>query len=344
MNGGLDYGFPVVVTGGAGFLGREVVRQLRAAGCGDIRVVDLDPYAGNESNVTSSTMDIRTGDMARAFAGARVCLHLAACQYHTPLAKSTYELPFFEVNVDGTRRVLDAAVSAGVKRFVFVSTNMVYGLPQHLPLREDHPRRPFGPYGQSKLAAEKIVEGAHGSRIDAAIVRPGLIVGPGRTGVVGRVFDWILGNRPIWLIGNGDNKYELIASEDVASLVLRAGAARGFGAYNCGAKAVPTMRQWITAVIHVAQSSSRIVGIPGWPLKIAMRALEAVRLAPLRKDQYLIADIDYYLDTTLAGERLGWAPKWTGTDAMLATYRWYTSGQGAAAGSRVASREEDGAA
>jgi dTDP-glucose 4,6-dehydratase len=343
MNG-LDPGFPVVVTGGAGFLGTEVVRQLRASGHRDIRVVDLVPYAGTESGVTSFAPDVRTGDMARAFAGARVCLHLAACQYHTPLAKSTYELPFFEVNVDGTRRVLDAAVSAGVERFVFVSTNMVYGLPQQLPLREDHARLPFGPYGQSKLAAERIVENAHGSEIDAAIVRPGLIVGPGRTGVVGRVFDWVLGNRPIWLIGSGNNRYELIASEDVASLVLRAGAARGFGAYNCGAKAVPTMREWIGAVIEFARSSSRIVGIPGRPLKMAMRALETVRLAPLRKDQYLIADIDYYLDTTLARERLGWRPQWTGTDAMLATFRWYTGERGAAAGSGGAAREQDSAA
>ena len=142
--------------------------------------------------------------MQRAFDGAKTVLHLAACQYHTPLAASTYDLPFFPVNVDGTRRVLDAARRGGAERLVFVSTNMVYGLPQQLPLTEAHVRNPFGPYGKSKLEAEKLVEAAHGNGLDTAIVRPGLIVGPGRIGVVARVFDWILAGKPIGSSGAGE--------------------------------------------------------------------------------------------------------------------------------------------
>jgi dTDP-glucose 4,6-dehydratase len=322
----LRYDHPVVVTGGAGFLGLEVVRQLRAAGCRDVRVVDLNPYPGEPvAGIASTVADIRHGEMQRAFDGAKTVLHLAACQYHTPLASSTYDLPFFPVNVDGTRRVLDAAQRGGAERLVFVSTNMVYGLPQQLPLGEGHVRNPFGPYGKSKLEAEKLVEAAHGRGLDTAIVRPGLIVGPGRIGVVARVFDWILADKPIWLIGNGRNHYELVASEDVASLVLHAGAKRGFGAYNCGAKAVPTMREWIGEVIAKARSRSRIVPVPGGPVKAALRALEAAHVSPLRKDQYLIADVDYYLDTTAAQQRLGWQPKWTGTAAILETFRWFTT-------------------
>ncbi len=328
---------PVVVTGGAGFLGAEVLRQLQALSCSDVRVIDVAPFPGAvPERVRFFRGDLRSFDMTEAFAGAKTVLHLAACQYHTPLAKRTYDLPFFEVNVEGTRRVIEAAVGAKAARLVFVSTNMVYGLPQRLPLSEDHPRAPFGPYGQSKLAAERLVESALARGLDAAIVRPGLIVGPGRTGVVARVFDWILANRPVWLIGNGKNRYEMMASADVASLVLHAGAAKGFGVYNCRAREVPTMREWIEAVIARAGSTSRVVGVPGRPVKIGLRALEALRIAPLRRDQYLIADLDYHLDAERARVDLGWSPRWSGTEAVLETFRWYTAKTASPGGQPVA--------
>jgi dTDP-glucose 4,6-dehydratase len=325
---------PVVVTGGAGFLGREVLTQLLAQGQTDIRLIDLAPFEGPvPEGARFFKADLRTSDLTEAFAGAKTVLNLAACQYHTPLAKSTYDLPFFEVNVDAMARVIEAAEKAKAERHVFVSTNMVYGLPQKLPLPEDHPTEPFGPYGQSKLKAEALVKASHDRRgrsaetggLDSAIVRPGLIIGPGRGGVIARVFDWILADKPIWLVGNGKNHYEMMHVADVASLVLAAGAHHGFGIYNCRAKEVPTMREWMQAVITKAGSRSRIFGIPGAPLKFAFRYLEMIRLSPLRKDQYLIADRDYYMSSANAEKELGWSPKWTGTDAILDTFRWYTS-------------------
>ncbi|WP_394824060.1 NAD-dependent epimerase/dehydratase family protein [Pendulispora albinea] len=327
MLGSRTYNHPVVVTGGAGFLGTELVKQLLEAGCPDVRVVDLHPYPEGSDRVRSFSLDIRSGELHAAFAGAKTVLHLAACQYHSPLAKTTYRLPFFGVNVDGTRRLLAAAEEHDLERFVFVSTNMVYGLPQSLPLREDHPKIPIGPYGHSKLEAEKYVEQAHGRKLDTAIVRPGLIVGPGRIGVIARVFDWILGNKPVVLIGRGDNRYELTSSFDVASLVFKAGLARGHAVYNTSSANVPTMREWISHVIEHAGSRSRIIGIPGQPLKLALQVLEKARISPLRGDQYEIADLDYYMDTTRARNELDWRPRFSGLEAVLDTFRWYTSAE-----------------
>jgi dTDP-glucose 4,6-dehydratase len=251
-------------------------------------------------------------------------VHLAACQYHTPLAPTTYRLPFHAVNVEGTRRVLEAAAAAGVEALVHVSTNMVYGLPQFLPLSEDHPLQPLGPYGRTKLEAERLVAAARGSFARTVVVRPGLLVGPGRVGVIGRIIEWVLRDRPIPLIGDGRNRYELMAAEDCARLALQAtqGPA-GYSVYNCGSAHVPTMREWITAIIREAGSRSFIVEMPGRLLKPALRLLEAARMSPLREDQYEIADLDYYQSTATARERLGWTPRWTGTDAALATFHWY---------------------
>jgi dTDP-glucose 4,6-dehydratase len=314
---------PVVVTGGAGFLGREVVESLIAQGVGDVRVVDREPLSEPAPGVYGYALDLRDGSLSAAFAGAKTVLHLAACQYHSPLARSTYGLPFFEVNVEGTRRALAAAAQAGVERFVFVSTNMVYGLPRELPLRETHPLEPFGPYGQSKLAAERLVAAAHGDAMKTAIVRPGLIVGPGRLGVIAKVFDAILRGLPLPMVGGGRNRYELMSVEDVASLSIAAARAPHHAAYNCIAREVTTMRTWIAHLASIVHSRSRVIPLPGALVKPLLAALELVHAAPLRRDQYLIADRDYFLDGTLAREELGWTPRWSSLEAIEANFRWY---------------------
>ena len=316
---------PVVVTGGAGLVGREVVRLLVAEGCRDIRIVDLQSVAVPLGEpVRAHRLDLRCDDLAPAFTGAETVFHLAACQYHSPLAPTTYGLPFASVNVEGTRRTLAAARQAGATTFVHVSSSMVYGLPLHSPMREDHPRRPLGPYGHSKLRAETLVEEAHAHGLATAIVRPGPIFGPGRTGAITRLFDDILAGRPVTLIGHGGNRQDLVSPEDCAQLVVLAGGARqGHAVYNCGSASAATMREWLDALIAEAGSRSAIRGVPAAAAKGALRLLELARLAPVRREQYAIADLDYWLDTSVARSRLGWVPLRSGVDAALAMFRWY---------------------
>lgn len=330
----IRYDAPVVVTGGAGLLGRDVVRLLAECGCPDIRVVDMDapPDAGGGA-VRSHRLDLRHDDLRSAFDGARTVVHLAACQYHSTLAPTTYGLPFHAVNVEGTRRALDAARQAEASMFVFASTSMVYGLPRNVPLREDHPRSPLGPYGRSKLEAERLIEAAHGQGLRTVIVRPPALYGPGRTGVVTRLFDRILQGHPIPLIGSGQNRQELAAPEDCARLVLLAGqGGDAHAVYNCGAASVPTMREWITALIADSGSRSTFRTAPAMLAEAGLWLLERAHRSPLRREQYAIAGRDYYLDTKAARERLGWIPRWGGIDAALALFRWYRATRGSASG------------
>lgn len=322
---------PVLVTGGAGFLGREVVRQLLAGGCRDVRVVDLVESEPREApGLRAWKLDLLRDDLAAPFQGAATILHLAACQYHSRLAPDPYDLPFHAINVEGTRRVIEAARAARAERLVFASSSMVYGIPRALPIREDHPREPLGPYGRAKLEAERLVEAASGPSLATVILRPAPIFGPGRTGVVTRVFDRILDGRPVAMIGSGRNRQELIACEDCARLVLLAGReAAGHAAYNVGSAGVPTMREWMAALIADAGSPSTLTGTPALPIKLWLRALEAARRSPLRREQYEIADRDYWLDSG-AAKTIGWTPLWNGVDAALALFRWHRDRRGSA--------------
>jgi dTDP-glucose 4,6-dehydratase len=303
--------------------------QLAAAGCREIKNIDLVP-SGFGGPVTDLPMDIRTGDVASALKGSDIVLNLAACSYlsaakGSQYGKSTYGLPYDEVNVAGTERLREAAQQVGVRKFVFTSSTMVYGFPQAIPIPDDHPRTPMGPYGESKRLAEDLITTWAKKGVDCAIVRPSLVIGDGRLGIIARIFEWIRSGRTIWLLGNGKNKYQMVSAKDCARLVLLASLTEGFGVYNCGCNDVPTMREWIEAIIAHVSSKSRVVPLPGAPIKLGLRVLERLRLSPLRAEQYELADVNFVLDTSEARQRLGWSETETPMEFLLSSYATYTA-------------------
>ena len=146
-----------LVTGGAGFIGSNLVRMLLAEGH-SVVVLD-DVSSGYEANLHPDVPFVR-GDVSApgvaedAAAGCNVIFHLAASVGNTrsidnPVRDS-------EVNVIGTLRVLEAARTHGINRVVFSSSAGIFGELKTLPIAEDHPQDPDSPYGASKLAAEKM--------------------------------------------------------------------------------------------------------------------------------------------------------------------------------------------
>jgi nucleoside-diphosphate-sugar epimerase len=149
-----------LVTGGAGFIGSNLVRAV--LGRGDrARVLD-DFSTGRRANLAElaghERLEVIEGDIrdaataARAVDGADYVLHQAAM----PSVPRSVADPYGsnDVNVSGTLRMLDAARRAGVRRFVFASSSSVYGESETLPKREDMPPAPISPYGLQKLCAE----------------------------------------------------------------------------------------------------------------------------------------------------------------------------------------------
>ena len=153
---------PVLVTGGAGYIGSHVVRQLGAAG---ENVVILDNLiTGFRSAVTSGTLIVGdTGDrelVGRLLAEHRIktILHFAA---HTIVPESVAKpLKYYANNTSATRNLIECAVEAGVRHFIFSSTAAVYGTPAGGLAAEDTPTAPINPYGSSKLMSEWMLRDA----------------------------------------------------------------------------------------------------------------------------------------------------------------------------------------
>jgi UDP-glucose 4-epimerase len=171
----------IIVTGGAGFIGSELVRQLVASGSPVVVIDNLingkrENLAGIQG-VTLLEYDIReVSAYAPILRDAQVVYHLACLgvrhSVHSPLENH-------DVNATGTLRLLEASRTAGVPKFIYVSSSEVYGTAQHVPMTEDHPTCPSTVYGGSKLAGEAYARAFHRTYgYPTVVVRPFNTYGP----------------------------------------------------------------------------------------------------------------------------------------------------------------------
>ncbi|HEX9378103.1 MAG TPA: NAD(P)-dependent oxidoreductase [Gaiellaceae bacterium] len=307
------------ISGGAGFLGLHLARRLLADGH-DVRTLDVVPLDDTEleRSVDERRGDIRDRESVRKLVdGADVVVHAAAA---LPIQASRESIR--SVNVGGTENVLRAGDDAGVRRVVFISSTAVYGVPEKHPIEEDDPLVGVGWYGESKIDAEGLCRVA---AVETTIVRPKTFIGPERLGVFEILFDWIREGRRIYTLGKGNNRYQLLAVEDLVDAIVRAGkepkAARE--TFNVGATEFGTVRSDLQALIDHASSSSRLQPVPVKPAEIALRGLELLRVSPLAEWHYKTAHKDSFVDVTKAQRLLGWQPRLSNRDALIETYDWY---------------------
>jgi nucleoside-diphosphate-sugar epimerase len=310
------------ISGGAGFLGLHLARRLLADGH-SVRTLDLAPLddAELERSVEELRGDIRDAPRARELAaGADVLVHAAAA---LPIQASRAAI--LSANVEGTATVLAAALEAGVRRVVFISSTAVYGVPEKHPIFEDDPLVGVGDYGDSKIAAERVCAEFARRGLDVVIIRPKTFIGPERLGVFEILFDWIREGRRIYTLGSGRNRYQLLAVEDLVDAVVLAAVAEGVAgeAINVGAEEFGTVRDDLQALIDHAGSSSRLTPVPARPAEIALRVLELLHLSPLAEWHYKTAHRDSFVDVGKAQRLLGWQARYSNAEALKRTYDWY---------------------
>ena len=152
----------ILLTGGAGYVGSACLRWLLERGHDPIAYDNL--LEGNTSAVPDAAYRLIVGDIAETnrLAGMLQCHRVEAVMHFAALASVPESIAdpeaYYRVNVGGTKSVLDAMRTAGVRRILFSSTAATYGFHAEMPLREDSPQTPETPYGTSKLAAEWLIK------------------------------------------------------------------------------------------------------------------------------------------------------------------------------------------
>jgi UDP-glucose 4-epimerase len=289
----------VLVTGGAGFIGSNLVRALLERG-DDVRVLD-NFSTGNRANLEELEIEIVEGELRsyervhNAVRGTEVVYHLGALgsvprSVQDPLTSSA-------VNIEGTLNVLLAARDEGIRRVVFSSSTSVYGSTRQLPTTEDAAPDPISPYGVAKLAAERYCISF--SRVyesfESVVLRYFNVFGERQSpfsqyaAVVPRFVMAIAAGEPIEIHGDGEQSRDFTYVGNVVDATIRAGAAEGASGeiFNVAAGSP-------ASVNTIADSIGGIVGKP----------VERIELPPRAGDIR-----DSWADLTKSQRVLGYVPK-----------------------------------
>jgi len=310
----------VLVTGGNGYFGRLLVEHLLRAGH-QVRVLDIDPTGSQPADVERLVADIRDPDAVRAAVHGIDVVHHAVAQ--VPLAKDATLLR--SVNVTGTEVLLEACRSADVGKVVHLSSSAVFGVPAANPVRPDTVPKPEEAYGAAKLAAEWACLRAAVNGLDVTIVRPRTILGHGRLGIFGILFDWIADGADPFVLGDGSNRYQFVHADDLATLCRAAADRPGPAIYNVGTDRFGTMREAIEHVCTHAGTGSRVRSLPAGPAALAMRVTARLGLTPFAPYHWLMYSRSMWFDIEPATTELPWTPRWSNDEMMVESYDWFVA-------------------
>jgi UDP-glucose 4-epimerase len=288
----------VLVTGGGGFIGSNLVRALLDGGH-DVRVLD-NFSTGNRANLAGLDIEVVEGELRsyervhNAVRGVEVVFHLGALgsvprSVQDPLTSSA-------VNVEGTLNVLLAARDEGIRRVVYSSSSSVYGPRRELPVTEDMPPDPISPYGVAKLAAERYCVSF--SRVyesfETVVVRYFNVFGPRQSpfsqyaAVIPLFVTAIEAGEPILVYGDGEQRRDFTYVSNVVDGTIRAAEAAGANGriFNVAASAPATVND-------VAAAIGAVLGKP------VEKTFAPPRVGDIR---------DSWADGSASREVLGWEP------------------------------------
>lgn len=307
----------VLVTGGAGFIGSNLVRALLGSQH-DVFVVDdfstgspdnLDPRAGFRK------LDILDKEFAVVVAhfAPEIVVHLAA-QASVVVSIKDPERDH-AVNVDGTAAVAQAARRAGARRMISASSAAVYGEPESLPLTETSHKAPTSPYGSSKLEAEGVLaEALHGSATDFASFRFSNVYGPrqdaaGEGGVVAIFCDRMAKEEPPVVYGDGRQTRDFIYVGDIVAAIMAAMIAEG-----------PLANDGVDGPAYNISTGERT---SVEQLLIALRAAAGYFGPQINEDAREGDIVDSVLDPAKAASAFGWKAGVDIPRGIELTWRWF---------------------
>lgn len=312
-----------VVTGGAGFIGSALVRELLRpnanpeAGETQVGVVDnlLSGKAANLEEVKDQVVfhesDIRDYDAMRAaFDGAEVVFHLAAIP---SVPRSIADpVPSHDVNINGTFTVLRAAKDAGVKRVVYAASSSAYGDTLVLPKTESMTPQPKSPYALQKLVGEYYVNlFTHNFGLDCVALRFFNVYGPRQdpsspySGVLSLFMKHVIARTAPTMHGDGEQSRDFTYVEDVAGLCVKASLASG-----------------VAGNVYNAGNGGRFTLNMIWQM---LQEMEGVSIPPNYGPPRAGDVRDSQADTARAMAELGHAPRFTMEEGLRRTLAWYKS-------------------
>lgn len=301
----------VLVTGGCGFIGSEVTKQLSNSGA-IVTVLDnlssgKEKYVDKLSNVKIKIGDLGDNSLIKSLISETdYIINLAAL----PFIPDSYYYPkeFFDVNVTSTINLaLEASKEKKIKRFIHISSSEIYGSAKYVPMDEEHPTTPQSTYAVSKLAGERVVFTIHKEHnLPAVIIRPFNSFGPNITQpyIIPEIISQIISGKNEITLGNIESKRDLTFVSDTARAILLSLTSENIigQTINVGSQRTFSIKELVKIISDL---SSREVKIK----------IDSSRFRPFDIDN-LVCNYEK------ANRLLGWKPEISITDGLKSTIEW----------------------
>ena len=324
----------VLITGGTGFIGSALCRHYLDEGHEVRALAKLATSAEmrNGEKLREAGVDLVVGDVgsretiARASDGVDLVHHVAAAMREANVGREFY----WQVNVEGTRYVLEEAARAGASQVVYCSSVGVYGDISGRRVDEESRCRPTNHYGETKLAAEALVKEFTGrEQLPVVIVRPAEVYGPGDARLL-KLFRMIQ-DRKFILFGRGEGKHHLVYIEDLVAAMALAGRRPELSGQTfvlAGEEPIE-LRKMIRLIAEVLDVEPPWRSLPLAPVMLAARIIEAVcrplgiqpPIYPRRMDFFRH---DWHFDISRCKETLGYTPRFDLRSGLERTITGYT--------------------
>jgi dihydroflavonol-4-reductase len=316
-----------LVTGATGFTGGHVARELRRRGHRVRALVrpgsDVSSLAGHDIELCSGQL-VSASDVRRAMEGVEIVYHIAAAYREAKHPDSYY----FDVNVGGTKNILDAARAEGVHRVVHCSTAGVHGEVTTVPADECAPLSPGDVYQDSKLEGEQVALAEFGRGLPGVVFRPVGIYGPGDTRFL-KLFRTIDSGR-FRMFGSGEVLYHLTYIDDLVDGIILCGEVPdALGqVFLLAGPGYTTLNELVARVAEALDRPMPRGRLPLWPLLTAATLCEAA-CRPLgidpplhrRRCDFFVKDRAF--TSAKAREILGYEPKVDLAAGLRRTADWY---------------------
>lgn len=319
----------ILVTGATGFTGKALTRRLVDDGH---EVIALDYKEGHKTEeIRAWGVQVHIGSVTdeklvnQLMSGIDVVQHLAAAFRELNVPDTYYE----EVNIGGTRTVLDAALKAGVKKFIYCSTCGVHGDIEDPPGGEDAPIAPADYYQRTKYEAEPLVLEYHEKGLPCVVLRPAAIYGPGDPERFSMIYQRVAtGTFPMF--GSGHTLYHPVYIDNLVDAhVLAMEPGKGLGeAYLIADEEYVEIEDLVRRVARAMGRSVKIPHYPVWPVVIAGHVMETIcrpfKITPPifpRRVDWFRQNRAFRIDK--AKRDLGYAPRVPLDEGLRLTYEWY---------------------
>lgn len=311
----------VLVTGSSGFLGESLCNRLVKDNTEVVGLDRISPPGYLRKKIKSVEGDIKNLSLINYLCkDVDTIFHCAAL---VPICRASYYEYMFN-NAINTMNLLILASLNKVKKFIYISSSAVYGIPEG-EITEHTRYKPIEDYGFSKMCAEYFCKATSNKQeyMNIIVVRPRTIIGENRVGMMDLLFPRVLKNKSVYIIGDGSNKFQLLSLRDCVKFLMKVYYNEDVvnEDYNIGTDKYTTLKEDLEKFISKVGSTSEVVCLPKFTSSI-LGILDKLRLSPMTSWHYKTIDKDFYFDISKA-KSTGWKPEDSNVDMLVNSYNWY---------------------